>query len=98
MELLSRACENAVLGDAFCSITEIPPSPEPRPWAFRLPFGAVCLLMQGTLGQYRGELVPYSCDEGTTIIGYPSEGIVWTVETVVRDGPRMRLPLVTVWQ
>jgi len=98
MELLSRACENAVLGNVFCSITEVPPLPEPRPWAFRLPSGAVCVLLQGTVGQYQGELVPYSCDDGTTIIGFPTDGAVWTVEAVVRDGPRTSVPLVTVWQ
>ncbi len=98
MDLLSRACENAVLGNALCSITEIPPSPEPRPWAFRLPSGVICMLLQGTLGQYEGDLVPYSCEDGSTVIGYPSEGTIWTVEAVDREGRRTSVPLVTVWQ
>jgi hypothetical protein len=100
ISLLNRACEGSV-GTNYCDVTDMPPStaPQPRPWAFETAEGSKCGLQRGTTGQYRGESVPYGCQDGATILGYPTEGTVWTVR--VADVPSEvieTVSLVRVWQ
>jgi hypothetical protein len=100
INLLDRACETR-LGPDLCQVAALPPStrPEPRPWAFETVQGSRCGLQRGTLGQYRGEIVPYGCEDGATVVGYPTAGTVWTVR-VARPGSGTleTVPLVRVWQ
>jgi hypothetical protein len=98
--LLDPACVGGV-GTNYCTITELPPStaPQPRPWAFETAEGSKCGLQRGTVGQYRGELVPYGCQDGATVLGFPDDGTVWTVRVAdTATGNVETVALVRVWQ
>jgi hypothetical protein len=49
--------------------------------------------------QYQGEVVPYGCDDGATVVGFPTADTVWTVRVAnVGAGIVETVPLVRVWQ
>jgi len=100
INLLDRACETR-LGTDLCVIAELPPSTrqEARPWAFETAQGSRCGLQRGTVTQYQGEIVAYGCDDGATVVGFPTADTVWTVRVAGTDsGVIETVPLVRVWQ
>lgn len=91
-------------------LSEVEPfaeEPPIRPWTLETSDGVICSYLTGATGPVNGERLNYGCTEGTSIIGDPESGAIWTARSVVLSGslpepgttvPEVEVTLRRVWE